>query len=118
MLVRVTVTMGCPWANADVGWWTPCILASGQDLARFRRQVGSTSCVAHPLSNATAPMTDSKNHDDSGAAPGATETHDASGTSASALSPAAFPATVPELHAHWKLNPPSLPSTSRTSPQR
>jgi hypothetical protein len=28
------------------------------------------------------------------------------------------PATVPELHAHWKLNPPSRPSTSSTSPHR
>ena len=28
------------------------------------------------------------------------------------------PATVPLDHAHWKLNPPSRPSTSRISPQR
>jgi integrase len=54
----------------------------------------------------------------SGAVNAATGTHDTSGTSASALSPAALPATVPLDHAHWKLNPPSLPSTSSTSPQR
>ncbi len=29
-----------------------------------------------------------------------------------------LPATIPLLHAHWKLNPPSLPSTSRISPHR
>jgi len=28
------------------------------------------------------------------------------------------PATVPLDHAHWKLKPPILPSTSQTSPQR
>jgi hypothetical protein len=48
----------------------------------------------------------------------ATRIHDLSGTPATALSPTALPATVPLDHAHWKLNPPSLPSTSRISPQR
>ena len=32
--------------------------------------------------------------------------------------PALLPATLPLLHAHWKLNPPNLPSTSSTSPHR
>ncbi len=48
----------------------------------------------------------------------ATGTHGVSVDCASVLSPAALPATVPELHAHWKLNPPSLPSTSSISPHR
>src|SRR5437762_2439981 len=32
------------------------------------------------------------------------------------LCPAALPATVPDDQANWKLNPPSLPSTSSISP--
>ena len=59
---------------------------------------------------------DSESADDSGTESRATGTHDASGTSATAFSPAAIPATVPLDHAHWKLNPPS--SSPRRAPRR
>ena len=47
-----------------------------------------------------------------------TGTHGPFDTSRGVPRPAARPATVPDDHAHWKLNPPRRPSTSRISPHR
>jgi hypothetical protein len=95
-------------------------------LAAFQQgQPGESSGPASPIrKTSTVPAqiasraTGSENAHHSGAKNAATGTHGVSVDCATAFSPAAFPATVPELHAHWKLNPPNLPSTSRISPQR
>jgi hypothetical protein len=91
-------------------------MASGDESRPRRVAAEDLSVEARRVSEMRAAGSEYARH--SGTGDAATGAHDASGTSATAFSPAAFPATVPLDHAHWKLNPPSLPSTSSSSPHR
>ena len=72
-----------------------------------------TSTVPAQICSIAAPGEDCDDAAVTGASRG---TQRAASRSASRPFAADRPATVPELHAHWKLNPPSRPSTSSTSP--